>query len=162
MRRRSLAAARALAAVLAAAAGLACSPSEEASGDARAEVEQLLAEYLPRLPEAYRTGDLAPLEGLASPREMDRIESLILDRAQEGQVVDPELKSFEIEQFDLYQHSNAYLTTREVWDLRLRAAGSDRLIHEELAKPDRYRYQVRRQDGGGWRILSREVIPPPA
>jgi predicted lipid-binding transport protein (Tim44 family) len=162
MRRRSLAAARAFAAVLTAAAALACSPSEEASGDAQAEVEQLLAEYLPRLPEAYRTGDLDPLEGLASPREMDRIESLILDRAKEGQIVDPELKSFEIVQFDLYQHSNAYLTTREVWDLRLRAAGSDRLINEELAKPDRYRYQVRRHDGDGWRILSREVIPPPA
>lgn len=156
--------ARALAAVLLAAAVLACGPSEQAAGDARVEIEQLLGEYLPRLPEVYRTGDLAPLEGLAAPREMERIEAFIRDRAQEGQVVDPELESFEIERFDLYQHSNGYVTTREVWNLRLRAAGSDRLISDEnaTAKPYRYSYQVRRENGGGWRILSREVIQPPA
>ena len=43
MTRRSLAAARALAVVLTAAAALGCSPSERASGDARAEVDQHLA-----------------------------------------------------------------------------------------------------------------------
>lgn len=148
-----------------AAAGLACGPSEQASGDARAEVEALLEDYLPRLPEVYRTGDLAPLQGLAAPREMERIEAFIRDRAQEGQVVDPELESFEVVDFNLYQHSNAYVTTREVWNLRLRAAGSDRLLSDEnaAAQPYRYSYQVRREEGGDWRVLSREVMqqPPP-
>lgn len=158
------AAARVLGAVLLAGAALACGPSEQAAGDARVEIEQLLGEYLPRLPEVYRTGDLASLEGLAAPREMQRIEAFIRDRAQEGQVVDPELEGFEIEKVDLYQHSNAYVVTRELWNLRLRAAGSDRLLSDEnaTAKPYRYSYQVRRENGGGWRVLAREVIQPPA
>lgn len=141
---------------------LACGPSEATQQQARAEVQELLDAYLPALAEYYRTGDASHVEGLAAPRERDRVDALILERAREGMVIDATLKRFEIESFDLYQHSNALLTTREVWDLRIRAAGSDRVIQEELGKADRYRYQVTRGDDGGWIVLSREVVAPPA
>lgn len=158
--RRSAIAPAALALALAL---VACGPSEKAQGEAQAEIEALLADYLPALAEAYRTGDLGPLEGIAAPREIERVNHFIRERAQEGRLVDPTLHRFEIEAFSLFQHSNVYLTTRETWDLRIRAAGSDRLIQEELGKTDRFRYQVRRE-GDRWRVLTREVVtaPPPA
>lgn len=144
------------------AGALACGPSEQVQEEALTEIEELLEAYLPRLTEVYTTGDLTALEGLAAPREINRVETFIRERAQEGQVVDPELERFEIEDVNLYQHSNAFVTTREIWNLRLRAAGSDRLISEELGKSYRYRYQIHRDDGDGWTILAREVIAPPA
>jgi hypothetical protein len=155
-------AALALAAVPLLAALIACGPSEQVQQEARADVEELLAAYLPALAEYYRSGDSEHVEGLAAPRERDRVESLIRDRAQEGMVIDATLQRFEIDRFDLYQHSNALLSTREVWDLRIRAAGSDRIIQEELGKTDGYRYQVKRGDDDGWMVLSREVVAPPA
>ena len=156
MRRRRLSA-LALAAALPLAGPLACGPSERAEGAARDEIEGLLTAYLPTLSEVYRTGDLGPIEGMAAPRELERVDSFIRERAREGRLVDPTLQRFEIEKFDLYQHSNAYLTSREIWDLRIRAAGSDRLIQEELGKSDRFRYQLRRE-GDRWRVLTREVV----
>ena len=153
---------RSTALALAAAALLACGPSEATQEEARAAVQELLEAYLPALAEYYRTGDDAHVDGLAAPRERDRVESLIRDRAHEGMVIDATLQRFEIDRFDLYQHSNALLSTREVWDLRIRAAGSDRIIQEELGKTDLYRYQVKRDDDGGWIVLSREVVAPPA
>jgi hypothetical protein len=158
--RRSAAVALAAAPLLAAL--IACGPSEQVQQEARADVEELLAAYLPALAEYYRSGDSEHVEGLAAPRERDRVESLIRDRAQEGMVIDATLQRFEIDRFDLYQHSNALLSTREVWDLRIRAAGSDRIIQEELGKTDGYRYQVKRGDDDGWMVLSREVVAPPA
>jgi hypothetical protein len=158
--RRSAAVALAAAPLLAAL--IACGPSEQVQQEARADVEELLAAYLPALSEYYRSGDSEHVEGLAAPRERDRVEWLIRDRAQEGMVIDATLQRFEIDRFDLYQHSNALLSTREVWDLRIRAAGSDRIIQEELGKTDGYRYQVKRGDDDGWMVLSREVVAPPA
>ena len=143
-------------------AALACGPSERTEQEARGEIQALLDAYLARLGDVYRTGDTSPVEALVTPRERDRVASLIRDRAREGRVVDPTLQRFEIERFDLYQHSNALVTTREVWDLRIRAAGSDRVIQEELGKTDRYHYQFMRGDDGGWIVLSREVAAPPA
>ena len=157
--RRSAAVALAAAPLLAAL--IACGPSEQVQQEARADVEELLAAYLPALSEYYRSGDSEHVEGLAAPRERDRVEWLIRDRAQEGMVIDATLQRFEIDRFDLYQHSNALLSTREVWDLRIRAAGSDRIIQEELGKTDGYRYQVKRGDDG-WMVLSREVVAAPA
>ncbi len=162
MLRRPHPAILALAAAPLLAAALACGPSEERVREVQTEVEELLAAYLPALAEFYRTGDPAPVEGLVAPRERERVEALIRERGQEGLVIDATLQRFEIDRFDLYQHSNALLTTREVWDLRLRAAGSDRVIQDEPGKSDRYHYQVKRGDDGRWMVLSREVVAPPA
>lgn len=137
-------------------------PSEQAQEEVRVEIEIALADYLPRLAEVYRTGDLSPLVGLAAPREIASVESFISERAQEGRVVDAELQRFEIQDFDLYKYNSAFVTTREVWDLHLRAAGSDRLLSEELGRAYRYRYQFYRDDGEGWKIRSRVVVEPPA
>jgi len=162
MPRRPRSAVLVLAAVPLLAAGLACGPSEQQTQKVQTEIEELLAAYLPALGEFYRTGDPATVEGLVAPREREWVEALIRERAQEGLVIDATLQRFEIDRFDLYQHSNALLTTREVWDLRIRAAGSDRVIQDEPGKSDRYRYQVKRGDDGRWIVLSREVVAPPA
>ena len=162
MPRRPRSAVLVLAAVPLLAAALACGFSEQQTQRVQTEIEELLAAYLPALGEFYRTGDPATVEGLVAPRERERVEALIRGRAQEGLVIDATLQRFEIDRFDLYQHSNALLTTREVWDLRIRAAGSDRVIQDEPGKSDRYRYQVKRGDDGRWIVLSREVVAPPA
>lgn len=156
--RRALAAVAVIALGLLAGAGAACGPSASSQAEDRREIEQLLADYLPALAEYYRTGDPGATVDLAVPKEVDHVNRWVLERGREGRVVDPTLESVEIETLDVYQHSNAILTTQEVWDLRIRATGSGRVIQEELDKPDRFRYQLKRGDDGRWRVLSREVV----
>lgn len=144
-------------------AGLAaaCGPSTASQEATRGEIEELLHAYLPVLAEYYRTGEPGAAETYAFPKEVDHVNRWILTRARdEGHVVDPTLESVEIEQLNVYQPTNAILTTQEIWDLRIRAAGSGRVIQEELGKLNRFRYQLKRDDDGRWRVLSREVVEP--
>jgi hypothetical protein len=146
----------ALLAALVTAAGCAPSPAQvEVDQDA---VRELLEAYLPALSQAYATGDVSPLRGLAAEKEVLATEKRIVDIAREGRVVHPTFRDLTIEKLDVYQHSNAYVTTVERWDLQVYAAGTDRLLSEEMDQVNRVRYQLKRNDDGSWRVLFRELV----
>lgn len=145
-----------LAALAAVAAG--CSPSAAQMEGDRDAVRELLEAYLPALSAAYATGDVSSLRGLAAEKEVLATEKRIVDIAREGRVVHPAFKDLTIEKLDVYQHSNAYVTTVERWDLQVFAAGSDRLLSEERDQVNRVRYQLKRNDDGSWRVLFRELV----
>lgn len=134
----------------------ACGPSEEQSEADHDEIRQLLEAYLPVLGEAYATGDTAPLEGLAAAKEAFAAAKRIADFAREGRRVEPTFRDLTLEDVVIYQHSNAYVTTVERWDVRIYAAGSERLISEQLDQVNRVKYQLKRTDDG-WRVLYRTL-----
>jgi predicted lipid-binding transport protein (Tim44 family) len=147
-----------LAAALLLGGALACAPSVEDQAADRAAVQALLEAYLPALAQAYATGDADALAGMAAPKEMASVEKRVLDLAKEGRVLQPTFKSVTVEAVDRYQHSNAFVNTVEVWDLRVTSAGSDRVLSEELDQTSRARYQLKRTDEGDWLVLYRELV----
>lgn len=121
----------------------------------RAEIEALLDAYLPRLADAYRTGDIEVLRGYASEKEMATLYKLISDlMAEKGRFISSELKSYEIEEINIWRHSNATVRTTELWDVQTVASGSDTVMSEMLDQRHRVVYQLKRTDEG-WRVILR-------
>lgn len=129
-------------------------PEEEAVD--REEVATFLREYLPKLAEAYRTGDASALEPYAAAKEQASIEHRARELAKAGEVLAPELDSVEVEDVRTWQAVNAYVTTVEVWDIRTYATGTENVVREQLDQTNRVKYQLKRE-GGRWRVFWREI-----
>lgn len=122
----------------------------------RQEIEAVLREYLPKLGQAYAQRDTSLLEGLAVPKEMARIELRTEELKAAGRVYEPEFKEVTVEDVSVWNYSNAFVTTFEVWDVRSFTLGTHFLVNESLGQRNRVKYQVKRKDGG-WVILYREL-----
>lgn len=134
----------------------ACGPSPEQLQVDREEMRRTLEAYLPKLAEAYATGNVELLRGMAVEKELARVAKLVGELAEEGVVLAPDLKELTIEDVTLWSHNNAYVTTLEVWDVRKMVLGTDRQLSEVVDQPNRVRYQLKRRPEG-WEILYREV-----
>ena len=122
----------------------------------RQEIQATLEAYLPRLAEAYSTGDLSGLEPFAAQKEVSSIHKRVQDLATQGRRLEATLRSVTIEEVKSWNYSNAYVTTHEVWDLVVHATGSDQILAEEREQPNRVKYQLKR-DEDSWRILFRQI-----
>lgn len=154
---RTIASGVGLAALLAGAAACGRSAATEAAD--QAAIRQLLEAYLPALAEAYATGEVEGLAPYAAQKEVLSTRKRVRDLGGQGRQVRPRFKQLTLERVDVYQHSNAYVSTVEIWDLEVYAAGSDRKISEQLDQVNRVRYQLKRTDAG-WQILYRELVQP--
>jgi hypothetical protein len=139
---------------------LGCGPTAEQQAEDRAAIEQLLAAYLPALGRAYATGDTEPLAAWAAPKEVLSADKRIRDLVRDGREVHPVLQQLTVERVDVYQYSNAYVGTIEIWDVKVFVAGTERLLSEQAGQVNRVRYQLKRTDQG-WRILYRELAQGP-
>ena len=102
-----------------------CQDINKVSPEDETAIEQLLADYLPKMARAYATGDLEVLRGIAAEKEIATLYKRIGDLMNnEGRVVEPTLLSFEVEQITIWNYANAFVTTLEVWDLKVLASGS--------------------------------------
>lgn len=133
-----------------------CKPTPEEKAADREEIATFLREYLPKMAEAYRTGDTESLAPYAAQKERAAIEKRVLDLAKQGQVLAPTLDSLQIEDVRTWGRVNAYVTTVEVWDLRVLAAGSDSVVRQQLGQSNRVKYQLQRDDGR-WRVFWRQL-----
>ena len=122
----------------------------------RAEIQALLENYLPKLAEAYATRDPEILEGLAAPKEIHSVEKRINDLLLEGRSLVPVFHQVTIEELDIWNYANAYVTTMETWDLHLYATGADEPYRSETGQNDRVKYQLKRE-GDSWLVLFRSV-----
>ena len=82
--------------------------------------------------------------------------ALVQDLADQGRYLAPEFKSVTVEKTHTWNYSNAFVTTLEVWDVRLYTLGGDELLGEDLDKNYRVKYQLKRDDDS-WRILFRAI-----
>lgn len=152
MRRSLLALSLALALLLAACGG--ASP-EEAAAD-RDEIQAFLEDYLPRMAEAYRTGEVETLEPYTTQKERVAIANRVREMARQGQILAPELESVEVEDVTVWSAVNAFASTVEVWDVRILDTGTESVIREQVNQPNRVKYQLKREDGQ-WRVFGRQL-----
>ncbi len=117
-------------------------------------IEAVLELYLPRLGQAYATGDLAPLEGLAAQKEIAAIGKRISDLADQGRILEPTFRQLTIEEVKVFNYANAYVTTVEVWDLRSLSTGLREQLAEDIGQSNRVKYQLKRE-GDSWKVLFR-------
>lgn len=134
----------------------ACGPSEEQEQVDRDEIQAALETYLPLLGEVYATGDLSLLEGLAAQKEIARVHKRIEDLSFQGRRLVPTFRSLTVEDSNVWNYSNCYVTTLEIWDLEIRATGADQVLSTQLEQPNRVKYQLKRDDGR-WRVLFRTI-----
>jgi uncharacterized protein YgbK (DUF1537 family) len=138
------------------AAGACGEPSAEDTAEDREAIQAFLEEYLPKLAEAYRTGEVAALDPVAAAKEQEKVARRVQELAKTGEVLAPVLESVQVEDVTVWNEVNAYATTVEIWDVRTYALGTERVVREQLAQANRVKYQLKRS-GGRWRVFWREV-----
>ncbi len=136
---------------------LGCSESVKVDDDAaKQEIQATLEAYLPLLGEAYATGNVEPLRDWAAEKEMARIYKIVTELAAQGRILVPTFHQLTIEELNVWNYSNAYVTTLEVWDLETYASGTDQVLAQESEQPNRVKYQLKR-DEDHWRVLFRTI-----
>ena len=128
-------------------------PSEEVD---KGEIQAMLESYLPRLGRAYAERDPSLLGEQAVPKEHARIQLRIEELEANGQVYEPIFESVTVESVTVWNYSNAYATTVEVWDVSAYTLGSRQLVTQSLDQRSRVKYQLKRKDDG-WIVLYREL-----
>lgn len=135
-----------------------CAPSPEEEALDREEIAETLREYGRLLSRAYNFTDPSVLAPVAMPREVIQVESNIALLADQGQRIASHQQELVVEDVRRFQGSNAYVTTYEVWDLRLLDVGSEREISRDDDQQSRVRYHVKIGDDGGWKVVWRQRL----
>ena len=89
-------------------------------------------------------------------KEISRVFKRVQDLSYQGRTLVPTFRQLTIEDVNVWNYSNAYVTTHEVWDLVIYATGSENVLAEEYEQPNRVKYQFKR-DGDQWRVLFRTI-----
>lgn len=134
----------------------ACGPSAERQEVNRDEIKADLEVYLPLLGEAYATGNLELLREWAVEKEMSRVMKRLDDLTSQGRRLIPTFRQVTIEDVNVWNYSNAFVTTVEVWDLQILATGAEEVLAEELGQSNRVKYQLKRGEDH-WRVLFRTI-----
>jgi hypothetical protein len=134
----------------------ACGATKEQREVDREEIRGDLEAYLPVLGEVYASGDLSLLEGRAAEKEISRIHKRIEDLSVQGRRLVPTFRNLTVEEVNVWNYSNCYVTTMEVWDLEVRATGTEQVLSQQLEQANRVKYQLKREDGR-WRVLFRTI-----
>ncbi len=135
---------------------LGCGSAEEKEAADLESTAAALEVYLPKLGEAYKSGSVDVLEGLAAPKEMARIDKRIQELIDAGRTLEPEFLELTVEKVDVWGYANAFVNTVEVWNIRSYATGTHTLVAEDLAKSNRVKYQFKRE-GDQWLVLYRTI-----
>ncbi len=131
---------------------LACRGGEEQAVADRQQIQSTLEEYLPKLAEAYASGSVDGLRGLAAEKEVAMVDKWIRDVAAEGREIRATFGGLTIEDITTWGHANAYVTTVELWTVETWTTSGQRLGGGE--RRDRVQYQMKRE-GDVWQILYR-------
>jgi len=145
-----------LALVLCLAAG-ACGPSKvEQDAADRERIQALLEEYLPELGRAYAERNANLIAPWVAPKEVARVNQRIEELYAMGSILEPQYHRVTVEELQVWNNSNSFVTTVETWDVRRYASGSMEPIGEDLGQTQRVRYQMKRE-GDAWKVLYRTI-----
>ena len=134
----------------------ACSPSAEQMAADRDKIQVLLEEYLPMLGRAYSERNAVLITPWVAPKEVARVNTRIEELYAMGSILEPVLHRVAVEDAQVWNNSNSFVTTLETWDVRRYASGSMELIGEDLEQTHRVRYQMKRE-GDTWKVLYRTI-----
>ena len=133
-----------------------CGNPEERQAEDLDGIEETLRAYLPKLGEAYKSGDASVLEGMAAPKEIARISKRIDELWAAGRTLEPEFLELEVEKVDVWGYANAFVNTVEIWNIRSYATGTHQEVGKDLGKSNRVKYQFKRE-GDQWLVLYRTI-----
>lgn len=135
----------------------ACGPSavEREAAD-REEIQALLEDYLPELGRAYTEQDADLIAPWVAPKEIARVNQRIEELYGIGSVLEPVFHRVAVEDLQVWNNSNAFVTTVETWDVLRYATGTMELIGEDVDQTQRVRYQMKRENGA-WKVLYRTI-----
>jgi hypothetical protein len=134
-----------------------CGVAAEVRSEAdEAAIEAAVHKYLPLLSDAYSTGNLKALREVAVPKEVARVQFRLEELEEQGRRFEPQFKYLVVEGISTWKHSNAFVTTVEVWDVRSYTLGSHTLQSEVIGQSNRVKYQLKLKDEG-WMVLYREL-----
>jgi len=123
----------------------------------REAVETAVRNYLDALAEAYSTLDVSPLEGLASPNEIQTVEKLLRTLALSGNDrVDSELIGFDVETMIVFRRINATVRLIEVWDVTRYNLTTGQVKGRNPSSLQNTVLQLRRIEGA-WLVIGRTV-----
>ena len=125
--------------------------SQQDSGKARAEIEALLEDYLPRSARSTASGIRRWSKGWRRRARSPRSRSGCATSAR-GAAAVADLPVGDVEELKVWGYANAYVTTQEIWDIRTYSTGSEQLLTEQLAQRNRVKYQLKKIDGS-WTVL---------
>ncbi len=134
----------------------ACGSSAAREAEDAASIASSLEAYLPVLGQVYLDGDVETLRPYAAEKELARIQALVQNLVDQGRYLAPEFQRLTVEGTSTWNNSNAFVTTLEVWNVRMHALGSGELLAEDVDETYRVKYQLKRHNGG-WRVLFRAI-----
>ena len=140
-------------------AGLAAcgGPAGNADDPQRGEVEHAVDVYLEALAQAYSTFDVTPLEGVASPNEIEAVKLMLQRLSMGGDRLEARLLGYEYEGLEVFREVNATVRLVEIWDITRFDAFSGR---EKGHNPNSWQktlLQLRRVDGT-WIVIGRSIL----
>ncbi len=135
---------------------LSCTSAGERQANDTESITAMLEEYLPVLGRVYADGEIEALRPYAAEKELARIAALVENLVDQGRYLAPDFKQLTVEETHIWNNSNAFVTTLEVWDVRMHALGSGEQLAEDVGKRYRVKYQLKR-DGASWRVLFRAI-----
>lgn len=149
---------RAILLILLASTFVACGGEKRGGAEIdEAVIRSSLEHYLPILGLAYASGDTTPLNTYAAEREVATVAKRIKDVRVRGERLEPTFHSLTIENITAWGYANAYVTTLEVWDIRLFASHGENPVAETLEQRSRVKYQLKWEDDH-WIVLYRELV----
>lgn len=132
-----------------------------AAGDAedpqREAVEHAVDVYLDALARAYSTFDVSPLEGVASPNEIEAVKLMLRRLSMGGDRLEARLLGYEYEGLEVFRDVNATVRLVEIWDITRFDAFSGR---EKGRNPNSWQktlLQLRRVEGT-WIVIGRSIL----
>ena len=123
----------------------------------RAAIEKAVDGYLHALAEAYSTLNVKVLEGHASPNEILAVKNLLQELASTGDRLDASLRSYDIEELQVFREVNASVKLIEVWDV-VRYDITTGAVKGRTPDSIQYTLLQLRRVKGTWLVVGRSVL----
>ena len=92
------------------------------------EIKKVIRWYDEALVKAYTQLDVKPLDGLASEREMTRVNMMLVKFQRENKVMESEIKELKFVKISVSPEGRADVETEEKWRYRFLRKGTDRAV----------------------------------
>jgi len=126
-------------------------PAQEAA------VRQSVNAYLQALAKAYSDVSVAPIEDLATNREIEDVRKILKQLVSTGDRLEAKLLSVDFGNISVFRGINATVTTTEVWDVTRYDEGTGVEKGHNPASVQKSVLQLRLIDGK-WKVLARRVM----
>lgn len=111
------------------------------------ELKRSIQWYEDALIKVYNQLDIKPLDGLASEREMTRVNMILMNLAREKKVMESKLVELKVLEISLESGNEAEVTTEEKWRYRYLRKGTNFVIKPWTDAEYRMKYKMVKSKG---------------